>query len=212
MHPEPNAPAQYIHVGPQADPIPMRARSFVCGGCGGPCFYCGRSLSGAYHEHDHMPIPWRHGGKVGVPACVACHDLKDRSSLNDWTPAQLEAVAAGVGLRLHIISATWASERESRTADHIGRHVARIQPLEAVQECTTAEARIWAARFLAFIADDAEYVARPPEPKRLCRGCADSGRQAVAIRPSDPIRTTVTIPCRVCCPTPSPQPPTGGTA
>lgn len=66
---------QYIRVREQAPPIPMRARSFVCGGCGGPCFYCGKSLRGEYHEHDHMPFPWRHGGREGVPARIACHDL-----------------------------------------------------------------------------------------------------------------------------------------
>lgn len=28
-----------------------------------------------------MPIPKRHGGEVIYPACVNCHDLKDRAAM-----------------------------------------------------------------------------------------------------------------------------------
>jgi hypothetical protein len=41
------------------------------------CFYCGRLVS-PRHEHDHFPIPRRAGGIATVPACINCHDLKDR--------------------------------------------------------------------------------------------------------------------------------------
>lgn len=47
------------------------------------CFYCGSPLS-SRHEHDHYPVPKRHGGDRTVPACLNCHDLKDRLSLKDW--------------------------------------------------------------------------------------------------------------------------------
>ena len=47
--------------------------------CGGPCFYCGRALSSGRHEHDHFPLPVRHGGSETVPACRECHTLKDRT-------------------------------------------------------------------------------------------------------------------------------------
>lgn len=51
------------------------------------CFYCRMPLGG-FHEHDHAPIPQRHGGIDTVPSCVNCHNLKDRLPLNNW-PAEL---------------------------------------------------------------------------------------------------------------------------
>lgn len=48
------------------------------------CFYCLRPLDALRHEHDHFPIPARHGGTDTVPACTECHDLKDRFRLRDW--------------------------------------------------------------------------------------------------------------------------------
>lgn len=63
--------------------------------CGGPCFYCGDDLPGA-HDHDHFPIPWRHGGRATVPTCRRCHILKDSTPLERWAPAGLEAVAIGL--------------------------------------------------------------------------------------------------------------------
>jgi hypothetical protein len=47
------------------------------------CFYCEQPLS-SRHEHDHFPVPGRHGGIATVPACVNCHDRKDRMSFADW--------------------------------------------------------------------------------------------------------------------------------
>lgn len=44
------------------------------------CFYCGDPLS-VRHEHDHFPVPKRAGGTTVVPACINCHDLKDRTPL-----------------------------------------------------------------------------------------------------------------------------------
>ena len=47
------------------------------------CFYCGALVSGRV-ERDHFPIPEGCGGLNTVPACVSCHDMKDRFLLNDW--------------------------------------------------------------------------------------------------------------------------------
>lgn len=49
------------------------------------CWYCEMPLSMARggHEHDHV-VPRRHGGPVVVPACLNCHNLKDRTDLRDW--------------------------------------------------------------------------------------------------------------------------------
>jgi hypothetical protein len=53
-----------------------------CPGCT-ECFFCGAALS-SRHEHDHFPLPFEDGGKRTVPACVNCHDLKDRIPLDCW--------------------------------------------------------------------------------------------------------------------------------
>jgi len=44
---------------------------------GDPCLYCDMPLLSA-HEHDHFPIPYRHGGTQTFCVCFNCHDLKDR--------------------------------------------------------------------------------------------------------------------------------------
>ena len=44
------------------------------------------------HEHDHYPVPKRHGGTETVPTCLNCHALKDRTLLTDW-PLDLYAAA-----------------------------------------------------------------------------------------------------------------------
>lgn len=50
------------------------------------CFYCRMPLGG-FHEHDHAPVPARRGGEDTVPACVNCHNLKDRLPLSHWPVA-----------------------------------------------------------------------------------------------------------------------------
>lgn len=47
------------------------------------CCYCGAPLS-TRHEHDHFPVPKRHGGKEVYPVCINCHDLKDRLDFRNW--------------------------------------------------------------------------------------------------------------------------------
>lgn len=56
------------------------------------CEFCRIDLTGVVHEHDHFPVPRSEGGVAVVPACMACHDLKDRVPLDDWS-AQLTAEA-----------------------------------------------------------------------------------------------------------------------
>lgn len=50
------------------------------------CLYCDGVLS-SNHEHDHMPIPARHGGEETHCVCANCHDLKDRQTVKDWPVA-----------------------------------------------------------------------------------------------------------------------------
>lgn len=54
------------------------------------CFYCGETVTRI--ERDHAPIPKRHGGKDLVDACLTCHDMKDRTLLNDWPDDWIQAV------------------------------------------------------------------------------------------------------------------------
>lgn len=46
------------------------------------CFYCGMPASRC--EQDHFPIPAEVGGTETVPACINCHDLKDRHLMESW--------------------------------------------------------------------------------------------------------------------------------
>lgn len=63
-----------------------RARHSVgkvdCSGCT-QCVFCAVPLS-PRHEHDHMPVPAAAGGRDWEPACMNCHDLKDRMPSSDW--------------------------------------------------------------------------------------------------------------------------------
>lgn len=55
------------------------------------CFYCGALISGS-GRGDHMPIPQCLGGKVTVPCCESCHDMKDRFNFEDWSVTWLELI------------------------------------------------------------------------------------------------------------------------
>jgi hypothetical protein len=59
------------------------------------CFYCDTALS-PRHEHDHFPIPARNGGRHTVPACINCHDMKDRVPLDDWSLSAVEDAWGGM--------------------------------------------------------------------------------------------------------------------
>jgi hypothetical protein len=50
------------------------------------CYYCDKPVI-RKSEKDHFPVPNELGGKDTVTSCLSCHDLKDRSSLDDITVA-----------------------------------------------------------------------------------------------------------------------------
>lgn len=50
---------------------------------GETCIYCDTLLPRRY-ERDHFPIADCLGGTEIVKACLACHELKDRSPLSGW--------------------------------------------------------------------------------------------------------------------------------
>lgn len=126
-------------------PMPefQRARSRKNCTCGLPCFYCLKPQAGR-HDHDHFPVPWRHGGRNTVPTCHRCHDLKDRVGIGDWPEDAQQA--AGAGLATHaehvlrfIIGRTDDDEYQWTAED--GAVI-----LRAILKCTTAEARIMVAQ------------------------------------------------------------------
>jgi hypothetical protein len=50
------------------------------------CYYCGATLLEGSFQRDHFPIPERAGGTLTVPACLPCHDMKDRLRFDQWNP------------------------------------------------------------------------------------------------------------------------------
>jgi hypothetical protein len=119
--------------------------------CGGPCFYCGDDLPGP-HDHDHSPIPWRHGGRETVPSCRRCHKLKDYRDLLDWPPAALQSAADGMHGSARILVVLLASARATPDVDTA---IDRDEALRALDDCSTVEAKIFLARIIAFALDEA---------------------------------------------------------
>lgn len=64
------------------------------------CHYCGLYVA-TRHEHDHFPVPKARGGTEVVPACLNCHELKDRTPFYQWHP---DLAAQGVTELLSILS------------------------------------------------------------------------------------------------------------
>ena len=58
------------------------------------CFYCGAPLVVGSYQLDHFPIPARNGGKTTVPACLPCHDMKDRLLFEQWPSEMVNAILA----------------------------------------------------------------------------------------------------------------------
>ncbi len=56
------------------------------------CFYCRAPLLNGSYQNDHFPIPARNGGKITVPACLPCHDMKDRMRFDEWPEEMVAAV------------------------------------------------------------------------------------------------------------------------
>ena len=88
--------------------------------CCTACFYCDAALS-VRHEHDHMPLPLRHGGEQTVPICINCHDLKDRMPLESWSGDQLVQGFQSMNpmgrlllAKVYALSLDMTAEREAR--------------------------------------------------------------------------------------------------
>ena len=59
------------------------------------CFYCDCVFSASASSFgDHFPVPKRNGGIDCVPCCQSCHDLKDRTNIEDWNGIMLQKVTS----------------------------------------------------------------------------------------------------------------------
>lgn len=123
--------------------------------CAGACFYCDEPLE--RHEHDHFPIPWRHGGREVVPACHSCHSLKDRRLWHQWTPGTVDAAQAGASRRAQrLMGLLYGAIVDQGEPYAIGRsrEQARDLMLASVRdECSTPEARIALAQMFNVVLD-----------------------------------------------------------
>ncbi|WP_243790427.1 HNH endonuclease signature motif containing protein [Saccharopolyspora gloriosae] len=73
------------------------------------CFYCDVKVEGR-HEHDHFPVPRVAGGRDVVPACLDCHDLKDRILFNSWPVGACLAAIQGLVESLPVMDNLTARE------------------------------------------------------------------------------------------------------
>lgn len=148
------------------------------------CFYCGRLVS-PRHEHDHFPIPRLAGGIATVPACINCHDLKDRFPIGNWSIYMLAPTFKGceAPLAMELLVALGAAMPE-RYRPNISTYKlsVRLRPLTTwtmdelvagVLAATTTEARLYLAKALALSWDwrDREahdcYSLRPRQDSNL---------------------------------------------
>ena len=82
-----------IHAGKIAEGGPAGIRA----GDGCPaCHYCDVPLGKARHEHDHAPVPTSEGGTRVVPACLTCHEFKDRARIEGLPRAEYAAAVRGL--------------------------------------------------------------------------------------------------------------------
>jgi hypothetical protein len=129
------------------EPFPQKRGARNCRACT-ICAYCA-TIDGP-HDHDHAPIPWRHGGREVIPSCVR---LKDRIHITRWPPASHDALQAGTQGFALLVSQLCAAMRDSPDCDP---GIPRDAALRALNACTTAEARIGVARMVAISLDVAE--------------------------------------------------------
>lgn len=84
------------------------------------CWYCDEEMKGR-HEHDHVR-PRRHGGTITVPACLDCHNLKDRIPVLKWpAAAALHALTALAADRL------FAAASDAIRAVEMGHRAPRLR-------------------------------------------------------------------------------------
>jgi hypothetical protein len=126
--------------------------------CGGPCFYCGKPLPGA-HDHDHAPIPYRHGGRDTVPTCRPCHEVKDKKRIGEWPFALMSEAAQGLGVRGTWLAAMLQDAMSNHDeAEDFDLRLSRDEALAILDSATTPRGRMLAARLIAMVCDERKVL------------------------------------------------------
>lgn len=86
-----------------------------------------------------------------MPACRRCHKLKDYRDLASWPPAALTSAANGMGATARILICLLAAAKDDPEFD---TSIDRDNALRALDDCRTAEARIFVGRSIAFALDE----------------------------------------------------------
>lgn len=87
--------------------------------CNDGCFYCDANVK--RHEHDHAPVPERHGGTETVAACPTCHHLKDRAPYESW-PQIMAVTALKELVELGAIPQPWTAREWPDYWDDLSQH------------------------------------------------------------------------------------------
>jgi hypothetical protein len=161
-------------------------------GHGERCFFCSNQLA-SRHEHDHFPVPKRHGGEITVPACVNCHDLLDRQPLDttaaSWVFDGFESLPTSgrlllakvfrLGLDLQAVRGQFAADAEPTPATaESGRFsaVAGVASWENTPAATGRLPQLFCDRdFQRSEERDGHRLPTPTEPRRTDAHAGDRG-------------------------------------
>jgi hypothetical protein len=116
------------------------------------CYYCGAPIAASGGERDHFPRPKRNGGEETVPACLPCHNMKDRMSFKNW-PIEWAVIKEDA---LRAILEHWKSE------DFEGLVAYSMDAWSGLQR----HERLWLAKALAKLSD---HVHGEPDPESFIR-------------------------------------------
>jgi hypothetical protein len=109
-------------------------------------------VAGDKVEDDHFPIPKRAGGTEVVPACITCHDMKDRFPQEDWPKKLLEKAQDEIKKYIRA-EAQLTGPSNPRTSDDIAPLINSCYswPQHVLKNWSenSREARLLAAKWLA---------------------------------------------------------------
>lgn len=122
------------------------------------CHYCGTPLGMTRHDHDHAPVPKGEGGVAVVPACLTCHEFKDRARIWGLPRAEYGAAVRGLLDKGLLASATlgpppedWPAEWPKMTRWERITWAAVVRTAHQGASCGTAlpEDALWAIMHLS---------------------------------------------------------------
>lgn len=95
------------------------------------CFYCGAVLLAGSFQRDHFPIPESAGGVATVPACLPCHDMKDRMRFDQWHPELVAEILAdwpNIGRSTKLLIAKFLAIHAEVALDRASNNAAHADP------------------------------------------------------------------------------------